>query len=244
VHNGYSNRFSGPSAQARLAPPSSSLHTTDLEVKLPIMNGSSVPERRPAETLARKVVPEEGDALANVLALALFDDPPTLWAFPNAKRRREILPSFMRVFVEASLRQDEAYTVDDLSSACLWFPPGWEMSEAESVSFEQEVRAAAGEYAESGPLTIVGLMERVHPTAPHFYLAFAGTRPDRQGRGIGSLLIKAVLDRCDEEDIPAYLEASAERNRGLYERLGFSVKSRIDLPDGPPLWGMWREPRR
>jgi hypothetical protein len=86
----------------------------------------------------------------------------------------------MRVFVEASLRQDEAYTVDDLSSACLWFPPGWEMSEAESVSFEQEVRAAAGEYAESGPLTIVDLMERVHPTAPHFYLAFAGTRPDRQ----------------------------------------------------------------
>jgi hypothetical protein len=55
----------------------------------------------------------------------------------------------MRVFVEASLLQDEAYTVDDLSSACLWFPPGWEMSEAESVSFEQEVRAAAGEYAQS-----------------------------------------------------------------------------------------------
>src|SRR5213593_4362824 len=74
-----------------------------------------------------------------------------------ARRRR---PSFMHVFVEASLRQDEAYTVDDRSSACLWFPPGWEMSEAESASFEQAVRAAAGEYAESGPLTIVGLMER------------------------------------------------------------------------------------
>jgi len=55
--------------------------------------------------------------------------------------------------------------------------------------------------------------------------------------------MKAVLDRCDEERTPAYLEASAERNRRLYERLGFEVQSSIALPDGPSLWGTWREPR-
>jgi len=53
------------------------------------------------------------------------------------------------------------------------------MNESEAAAFEGAIRAAAGEYAESGPLTIVGLMERVHPTTPHFYLAFVGTRPDR-----------------------------------------------------------------
>ncbi len=206
------------------------------------MNPSSA-DHRPTETLQRKATLDEAGTLADVLALALFDDPPTLWAFPDAKRRREILPAFLRVFVDASLRQGEAYTVDDLSAASLWFPPGWEMNEPEAAAFEDAVRAAADEYAESGPLTIVGLMERVHPTTPHFYLAFVGTRPDRQGKGIGSLLMNAVLDRCDEERTPAYLEASAERNRRLYERLGFEVQSSIALPDGPSLWGMWREPR-
>jgi GNAT superfamily N-acetyltransferase len=185
---------------------------------------------------------DDAGALADVLALALFDDPVSLWAFPDAKRRGEILPAFLRVFVDASLRQGEAYTMDDLSAASLWFPPGWEMNERDAEAFEDAIRAASGEYAESGP-TIFGLMEQVHPRTPHFYLAFVGTRPDRQGKGIGSHLMKAVLDRCDEERAPAYLEASAERNRPLYERLGFKVQSSIDLPDGPSLWGMWREPR-
>ncbi len=195
-------------------------------------------------TSVRKATDEEGDDLANVLALALFDDPPNLWAFPDANRRREILPAFLHVFVEASLRQREAYTVEDLSAVCLWFPPGWDMSEDEVAAFEGAIRIAAAEYAESGPLTILSLMERHHPTEPHFYLAFAGTLPDRQGRGIGSALIKRVLDRCDDEHIPAFLEASAERNRRLYERLGFETQARIDLPEGPHMWAMWREPMR
>jgi GNAT superfamily N-acetyltransferase len=206
------------------------------------MNASGA-DHRPTEASPRKATLDDAGALADVLALALFDDPVSLWAFPDATRRREILPAFMRVFVDASLRQGEAYTMDDLCAASLWFPPRWEMNEPDAEAFEDAVRAAAGEYAESGPLTILGLMERVHPRTPHFYLAFVGTRPDRQGRGIGSLMMNAVLDRCDKERTPAYLEASAERNRPLYERLGFEVQSSIDLPDGPSLWGMWREPR-
>jgi GNAT superfamily N-acetyltransferase len=194
--------------------------------------------------LVRKATEQEAGDLVNVLALALFDDPPTLWAFPDAKRRREILPAFMHVFVEASLRQLEAYTVEDLSAVCLWFPPGWGRSEDEAAAFEGAIRTATAEYAESGPLTIYGLLGRYHPTQPHFYLAFAGTLPDHQGRGIGSTLIKTVLDRCDDEHIPAYLEASADRNRRLYDRLGFETQARIDLPEGPPMWTMWREPRR
>lgn len=192
--------------------------------------------------MARKATVGEAEALADLLAVALLDDPPNIWAFPNVRRRREILPDFLRIFVEASLRCDEAYTVDDLSAVCLWFPPGWETGEAQAASFERAVRQAAGEYAESGPLTIVGMMGEHHPAERHYYLAFAATRPSLQGRGIGSALIRVVLDRCDAGGIPAYLEASAERNRRLYERLGFETRVRIDLPHGPPLWGMWREP--
>jgi hypothetical protein len=77
---------------------------------------------------------DDAGALADVLALALFDDPVSLWAFPDATRRREILPAFMRVFVDAALRQGEAYTMDDLCAASLWFPPRWEMNEPDRRS--------------------------------------------------------------------------------------------------------------
>ncbi|MGB0096249.1 MAG: GNAT family N-acetyltransferase, partial [Solirubrobacteraceae bacterium] len=61
-------------------------------------------------------------------------------------------------------------------------------------------------------------------------------------QGIGSALMKPMLDRCDRDGMPAYLEATSERNRRLYLRHGFDVTGEIRLPDGPSMWPMWREP--
>jgi hypothetical protein len=52
-----------------------------------------------------------------------------------------------------------------------------------------------------------------------------------------------MLDRCDAEHVPAYLETGTERNVSFYERHGFKVRDMIDLPRGPRMWLMWREPR-
>ena len=51
-----------------------------------------------------------------------------------------------------------------------------------------------------------------------------------------------VLERCDRDGVPAYLEATSDRNRPLYERHGFRAHGAIPLPDGPLLWRMWRDP--
>lgn len=184
----------------------------------------------------------EAQALADLIAVALYDDPPNVWAFPDPDRRRAIVPRFFRLFVDESIESSGAYTLDDLAAVSLWFPPGWDMSDEQSAAFEGAVRAIAGGYAESGPLAIVKAIGEVHPADPHWYLAFVGTRPDMQGRGFGTALISDMLERCDAEGHPSYLEATSARNRGLYERLGFRVTCRIELPDGPPMWGMWREP--
>ena len=53
-----------------------------------------------------------------------------------------------------------------------------------------------------------------------------------------------VLERCDDEGVPAYLESSKEKNVPYYERHGFRVTGELRLPkDGPPLWAMWRDPK-
>jgi len=53
-----------------------------------------------------------------------------------------------------------------------------------------------------------------------------------------------VLDRCDAEATPAFLEASTPRSRALYERLGFAVTEEFRLAKRAPLqWRMWRQPR-
>lgn len=89
------------------------------------------------------------------------------------------------------------------------------------------------------------LADEAHPTdRAHQYLHMIAVRPDRQGEGLGTALVTAVLDRCDREGLHAYLEASNARSRALYERLGFAFTGTpLDLPDGPRMWPMWREPR-
>jgi ribosomal protein S18 acetylase RimI-like enzyme len=79
---------------------------------------------------------------------------------------------------------------------------------------------------------------------PHWYLAVLGTDPSAQGAGIGSALIGPTLGRCDAEGIPAYLESSKEANISFYQRHGFRVTQEIDLPQGPKLWAMLREPHK
>lgn len=41
-----------------------------------------------------------------------------------------------------------------------------------------------------------------------------------------------MLTDCDRTGMPAYLEATSERNRDLYQRHGFEVSEVVTLPDG------------
>jgi GNAT superfamily N-acetyltransferase len=84
----------------------------------------------------------------------------------------------------------------------------------------------------------------VHPREPHWYLFAVGVVPEATGQGRGSALLEPVLQRCDAQGIPAYLEASTVNNARLYARLGFEPRDEIEILDGAArVRPMWREPR-
>jgi GNAT superfamily N-acetyltransferase len=67
-------------------------------------------------------------------------------------------------------------------------------------------------------------------------------RPALQGQGVGTALLADMLARCDEEGMGAYLEASNDDSRRLYERHEFVVQQALRIPEGPSMWAMWRAP--
>jgi ribosomal protein S18 acetylase RimI-like enzyme len=184
------------------------------------------------------VTAQDVPALAETLAAAFQDDPVFRWWIGDDARRRQILPAFFGVITEAHRTAGTVHTTDELDSAAVWAPPGAEDDEA----LVGELATAAGEYAGS-MFEILERMAEQHPAEPHWYLFFVGTRPERQSRGLGSAVMRPVLEACDATGMPAYLEATSERNAGLYRRHGFEVVGEIELPDGPSLWPMWREAR-
>jgi GNAT superfamily N-acetyltransferase len=68
------------------------------------------------------------------------------------------------------------------------------------------------------------------------------TDPDHQGRGLGAQILKPVLETCDREGVPAYLESSNPRNLPFYYRQGWIQTGEIVIPEGPTLFPMWRQP--
>jgi GNAT superfamily N-acetyltransferase len=195
--------------------------------------------------LVRRATPEDVAPMARQLARTFFDDPVLSHIFRSEGRR---LPGLRRYF-QTQMRADllpfgGCYTTDGHEGSALWAPAGKPtLTIAQGfVAMRPVLPFVVAHLATT--MSLLNLIERIHPREPHWYLASLGVEPKAQGKGIGSSLLQPVLDHCDREGLPAYLESSKARNVPFYRRHGFEVTNELDVPGGgPKFWTMWRPPQ-
>jgi GNAT superfamily N-acetyltransferase len=183
--------------------------------------------------------------MARVLAHAFHDDPVFTWVLHAEERRIAMLERGFELFLRRVwIDQDETYTTGDVVAVAAWELPGqWKLGLRAQLRL---LPAMVGVFHRRLPrvLRALTVLEASHPTELHYYLPFIGVHPEWQGRGIGAAVLAPILERCDREEMPAFLEASTPRNRALYERHGFTVTDEFTLGKGaPPQWRMWRAPQ-
>lgn len=190
----------------------------------------------------------EGDRelVVRLLDEAFQDDPVSGWVFPDEAHRRATHHRLMAAFVDVVLAEGRVDVTEDGTACALWLsvPAGDHSDDHSGEEGPVQLRAAVD--PDNERVELIGrLTAGIHPAGrAHAYLWLIAVAPERQGEGLGTALIRPVLERCDREGLPVYLEASNARSRGLYERLGFGLTGHpLDLPDGPRMWPMWREPR-
>jgi ribosomal protein S18 acetylase RimI-like enzyme len=192
----------------------------------------------------RKVNEAEVPRLVEALARAFHDDPMMSWIFPDDEQRWQRLRQGFSFFARKIwLQHDECYTTAQIAGGACWLPPGeWHLSAFQQLRLlPGMIRITRGDFLRM--MRTLNTMEKKHPHEQHYYLPVIGVQPESQGKGFGSALLRPILDRCDSERLPAYLEASSMRSRALYERHGFELVEELRVEDGaPPLWRMWREP--
>jgi GNAT superfamily N-acetyltransferase len=193
----------------------------------------------------RLAEPDEVGAAAEALARAFYADP--CWG--HLLRDEGVRADRLLRYFEADLENlvpdhRDLWVTDDLSGAALWAPPGrWDVPVGAAFREVPAMRRVFGRRLLLATRALVQIVRR-HPRRPeHWYLHYLGVVPERQGRGLGGMLMRPTLERCDRERLPAYLESSTERNRALYERNGFGVTDTFHMPArGPLVRQMWREP--
>ena len=201
----------------------------------------------PSPPIIRPATAADWPELGDVLGRAFHDDPVMSFVI----RRRPLVPRaslLLGMMARLHLDTDTVDVAVDPDSgaivgAAVWAPPDhWRIPISAYVRNLGTVLRSIG-VGGLPRVTVLSQVERRHPREPHQYLAILGTDPAHQGRGVGAALLRPVLDRCDEEGLPAYLESSKLSNVPYYARFGFDVTRELTLTGGPTMYLMWREPR-
>ena len=174
--------------------------------------------------------------MAATLARSFAHDPfYSFLAGEAPERSQRMRDGWSGILRFGSARLAETYTTDDHAGVALWIPPGHRgPSMLDSLRMTPAIARLAGWRRLRLVTNAIAALEerhRHHAEGPHFYLSALGVEPGRQGEGIGTALMSPVLDRCDRNHIPAYLETATGRNVLLYKRLGFDVVEELTLPN-------------
>ena len=190
--------------------------------------------------------PEQATAAAHTLADAFRDDPLLLILARDQEARRRVAPWLMGRLVALGMRWGHVEGNEDASAAAVWLPPG-----QTTVSASRMLRVGmgampfkAGLGATKRFVAAMSATERLHESVegPHWYLVAVGTRPARQGQGLGGALVEAGTARANDPGVPCYLETATDENVAFYSRRGFEVIGEVDV-EGFSVRGMVRPPR-
>lgn len=200
-----------------------------------------------AQLSVRPARRDEIPQLAAVLARAFAADPFFSYLAGTApERNQRMRDGWSGILRHASAGLSATWTTEDLAGAAIWLPPGRKPSLLDNLRLMPDMARLAGWRRlrlVADALEVLDARRHAHVPGPHYYLSALGVDPERQGGGLGTALMRPVLDRCDRDGVPAYLETATARNVLLYERAGFEVVEQLVLPktdiDG---WLMRRQP--
>ncbi|MGF6882459.1 GNAT superfamily N-acetyltransferase [Nocardia sp. GAS34] len=195
----------------------------------------------------RRAIATDAGRIAELIAAAFHSLEVAAWLVPDPGERTGVLPANFSIGVDQALADGEIHLLEDesgeLVATAVWLPQAAGPTSPPG-EYDSRLAAACGPYTRRFQVLDQRFADS-HPHAvPHHYLVYLATRPDRQGRGLGTALLRYHHSYLDSHRLPAFLDASDPMSRTLYERHGYRcLGAPFRLPDGPPMWPMWREPK-
>ncbi|MDJ0588835.1 MAG: GNAT family N-acetyltransferase [Pleurocapsa sp. MO_226.B13] len=189
---------------------------------------------------------------STIAAKAFADDPVFGYLTPEARQSRlKALTWLATNTLKYCYDCGHIYTTPDLKGIAAWLPP-----EKSSFTAIQELQLIlrlrlyllpfkCGWNKLGRWLSFLKVSEDYHErdmqTQPHWYLALMFVNPSYQSQGIGSALLKPILDRASDEKLPCYLVTFTEPAVNFYQKNGFEmIRKDRAAKDAPWFWNLKR----
>jgi len=176
------------------------------------------------------------------LADAFMKDPLQTYVFPNEAERKRKSPEHFAAILQYGLMFGEVYTTGNSKGAVVWLRPGEtdvtpEKAEKGGLGKLPEV---LGEAPTNRFFSVLDFLEPYHKNdagESHWYTMVIGVATSDHGTGVGSALMKPVIDKARSTQTPIYLETAEASNVSFYTKLGFRVIRELAEPEsGLKLW--------
>lgn len=175
----------------------------------------------------RKATPEDAKALVEVYLSAFQKDAVSLMCFPRTEASSEWwYDSVMDEIVESTSHFICVVDADSPSQTIVswakWNSPGApEVTELPEWPAGCDVEVANHFFG-----NLFSRHAKIMDGRKHWYLEIVGTRPEYMGKGAAGQLLRWGIQKADEEELEAYLEASPE-GKPIYEHFGFKEMDRL-----------------
>lgn len=188
--------------------------------------------------------------LANVLRNSFQNDPLVEKMFKNEIDEDIKRLAFCEVPLRLGLTYGEVYTTSENLEGIVISVPGrnsaysmWQMIRSGSLAAGLKMGPKLGKKM-GEILKPLELDQKNHmKNRDYIYVSMLCVQQDHQGQGYGGKLLRHIIDKSKDQNIPVYLETETEENVNFYEKYGFKVVRKIILPIiNQSMWEMIREP--
>ncbi len=137
--------------------------------------------------------------------------------------RSDTMHQLMEYQVKMALRFGAIFFSDNEQSCILFLDPERKRMTLKRLLWSvQLVRRCIGYRNIFKVLKRETIIAKHHPKVPYLHLWLMGTAPKYKGKGIGTILLKEVLDYYGNSK-PIYLETTTALNRNFYKKAGFRI---------------------
>jgi ribosomal protein S18 acetylase RimI-like enzyme len=176
----------------------------------------------------RRAEPKHHKLIIETLAKAFDGNASVNYVVKQGTSREQRIRGLMKYSLSICTAFGEVWLSDDEKACALILLPDKKKTTFQSILWDLELSLSVIGFGRVATiLKREAIIKANHPKGKFCYLWFIGVDPENQGKGIGSTLLKSVIERFDQVDRPIYLETSVETNLTWYKKFGFVIFNEV-----------------
>lgn len=178
----------------------------------------------------KKAEYNDKDLIVNTLTKSFESNQSVNYIVKQDEKRLKRIKALMDYSFEVCYLFGDVFLSDDNRACALVLYPDKKKTTIKSIMLDVSlILSCVGIENIKKTLNREGIIKKIQPKVPMYYLWFIGVDPEYQNTGIGSELLKEIIEDSRRKERPIYLETSTLKNLPWYKKFGFDIYHEADL---------------